>query len=120
MNIKKDKEIIRRVINGIYDNEIMTVIIRELSVIKMTNARTNKQVLSWARRVEAQRVQSPIMNSLNEVKECDKLKIVKNATRTPLEDTHRQKCPQNICADTVVAAIPKTMPGLWEEVHRMQ
>ena len=39
---------------------------------------TSKNVLSWAKRVEVQRTQSAIMNSLTEAKEFVKLKIVKN------------------------------------------
>ena len=43
-------------INGIND-DMMTEIIRELSVIKKTNEKTSEQVLSWTRRVEEQRAQ---------------------------------------------------------------
>ena len=41
-------------------------IIRELTKIQENTGITSEKVLCWANRVEAQRVQSAIMNSLNE------------------------------------------------------
>ena len=54
---------------------------------------TSENVLSWAKGVEAQKAQSAIMNSLTEVKEFYKLKIVKNTYkdstgRSTLTKTH--------------------------------
>ena len=46
------------------------------------------------------------MNSLTEAKEFDKLKIVKNTYKDSTRRSTQIKHPQNICADTVVAAIP--------------
>ena len=38
---------------------------------------TSEQVLGWAKRVEAQRAQSAIMDSSTETKEFDKIRTVK-------------------------------------------
>ena len=38
---------------------------------------TSEKVLVWAKRVEAQKVQSTLMTSLLETKDCDKIKTVK-------------------------------------------
>ena len=56
-------------------------------------------MLSWAKRVEAQRAQSPIINSLTEAKEFDKLKVLTithkdsprrhTQTKTPTKQTCR-------------------------------
>ena len=53
-------------------------IIRELTKIHENTEMTHKNVLCWAKRVEAQRAQSTIRNSLTEVIEFDKLNIAKN------------------------------------------
>ena len=53
-------------------------IIKELTKICEKEEITGENVLSWAKRVKVQRVQSTIMNSLIEVKEFDKLKVVKS------------------------------------------
>ena len=52
-------------------------ITRELTKIHKNTEITSENVLCWAKRVEAQRAQSAIMNSLTEVKEFDKVKITK-------------------------------------------
>ena len=39
---------------------------------------TSENVLCWAKRVEAQRAKFAIMSSCMEVKELDKVKIIKN------------------------------------------
>ena len=53
-------------------------IIQELTKIHENTEIINENVLSWAKTVEAERAQSTIINSLMDVKEFDKLKIVKN------------------------------------------
>ena len=50
---KKDRRLKLQLINGINDDDIMTEIRRQLTAIKKTNEITNKQLLAWARRVEA-------------------------------------------------------------------
>ena len=47
---------------------------------------TSQNVLFWVKRVKAQRAQSAIMNSLTEVNNFDKLKVVKNTYK----DSHRR------------------------------
>ena len=62
-------------------------IIQELTKItKMKKKITSENVLSWAKRVEVQRAQSAIMNSLTEAKEFDKLEVIKNMQK----DSHRR------------------------------
>ena len=64
-------------------------------------------MLCWAKRVEVQRAQSAIINSLTEVKEFDRLKKQRIHIKTALEDhPHGQKHLQNSHADTVIAVIP--------------
>ena len=53
-------------------------IIKELTKIHENEEVTSENVLSWAKRVEAQRAHSAIMNSLTEAKEFNKLKVVKS------------------------------------------
>ena len=68
-------------------------IIQELPKIHENEEITRKNVLSWAKRVKAQRAQSAIMNNLTEEKEFDKLKIVKGTHRdSPRRHTDKDAC----------------------------
>ena len=66
-------------IQDLNDTEMLGDIIKELTKICGNEEITSKNVLSWAKRVEVQRAQSAIVNSLTEVKEFDKLKVVRSA-----------------------------------------
>ena len=44
-------------INGLYDETIIAKIIKELPALKDTSEMSGEQVLMWAKKVEAQRVQ---------------------------------------------------------------
>ena len=64
--------------------------------------------------------ESQVMNSLTEAKEFDKIECQRTHTRRVPEDTCRQRCPWSRHADIVVEPSPKTIPGIWEDLHRMQ
>ena len=69
-------------------------IIKELTHICENEEITSENVLSWGKRVEVQRAQSTIMNSLMEVKEFVTQNSKRAQTRKALEGTCRQKCPK--------------------------
>ena len=50
---EKDRRLKEQFINDINDDNMMTEILRKLTIIKGTNDLTIDQVLAWARRVEA-------------------------------------------------------------------
>ena len=60
---------------------MMTDIKRELTVIKMTNDITIEQVLIWAKGVEAQRAHKTTLDTTNENKDFDIVKIVNKHER---------------------------------------
>ena len=66
-------------------------IIKELTKIYENKEITSENVLFWAKRVQVQRAQSAIMNSLMEVKEFDKLKVVNKHTKGKPKKIHRDK-----------------------------
>ena len=69
---------------------MLAEIIREPTKILEKTEIMSKNVLCWAKRDEAQRAQSAIMNSLPEKKSFDKLKIAKNTYK----DSHRRSSAQ--------------------------
>ena len=69
---------------------MLAEIIRELTKIRENTEITHENVLCLAKRVEAQRAQSAIMNSLTEAKEFDKLKIAKNKYKDSLRRSSAQ------------------------------
>ena len=56
-------------------------IIKELSTIKGHGTITSHIILSWAKRVEAQRAQAAVMNTIMESEEFDKIRISKSTCK---------------------------------------
>ena len=50
-------------------------IIKELMASRSSDHMTSTNVLTWVKRVEAQRTQADAMNSITEQKELDKIKV---------------------------------------------
>ena len=73
-----DRQLKEQFIHGLNDTNMLAEIIKELTEIQENTEIISENMLCWAKRMEAQRAQSAIMNSLTEAKEFDKLKIVKN------------------------------------------
>ena len=68
-------------------------ILRELTKVKIGSVITSEDVLAWAKRVEAQRLQAAVMNSLTETKEFDKIKIAKNTCKENLRSSTQMRIP---------------------------
>ena len=63
-----NRQLKEQFIYGINDTDMLAEIIRELTKIHRNTEITSENVLCWAERVEMQRIQSAIMNSLTEAK----------------------------------------------------
>ena len=68
-------------------------IIGELTKVKISSVVTSEDVLAWVKRVEVQRAQSVVMNSLTEAKEFDKIKIAKNTHKDNLRSNTQTRMP---------------------------
>ena len=67
------RQLKKQFIQGLTDSDMSIEIIKELTKIKGNNSATSEQVLVWARGVEAQKVQSAILENLSETKYFDKI-----------------------------------------------
>ena len=76
-----DRQLKEQFIHGLNDTEMLEEIIKELTKIHENEEITSEDVLSWVKRVKVQRAQSTIMNILTEVKDFDKLKLVKSTNK---------------------------------------
>ena len=63
---------------------MLAEIIMELTKVGENTDITSKKALCWAKRVEAERAPSAIMNGLTDTREFDKLKIMKGAPKYSL------------------------------------
>ena len=70
---KVDRQLKEQFVHRLNDNYTLAEIIKEL--VEKSADITSEKVLGWAKRVEDQRTQSAIMESLTETKEFDKVKI---------------------------------------------
>ena len=70
---------------------ILEEIIKECTATKNDDHITSGGVLTWAKRMEAQRAQAAVLNMVTESKQFDKIKISKKVkedkTRTPVHWT---------------------------------
>ena len=64
-----DRQLKEQFIHDLIDNDISIEIIRELMKIEDKESITSEQVLAWARRVEAQKVQSAILENSKEIQD---------------------------------------------------
>ena len=65
----------RQVIHGLNDKDMLGVIIKESTATKSNDHITSGNALAWEKRVEAQRTQAAVMNSITESKVFDKIKV---------------------------------------------
>ena len=69
-------------ISGINDQFIIAEIIRKLTAIKYKSETTSTQVLSWAKRIEAQWPQKAMLDRWKESKDSDMINRTKCKTET--------------------------------------
>ena len=92
------KHLKEQFIHGLNDTEMLGEIVKELTKVHENEEITSEKVLSWAKRIKAQRAQSTIMNSLTESKEFDKLKVAKNIHKeSPRGYTQTKMIAKQIC-----------------------
>ena len=70
------RELKEQFIHGLNDSDLLTEIIRELIKTGENRSVTSVQVWAWAKRIETQRTQAAVINSLSEVKEFDWIQTV--------------------------------------------
>ena len=89
----------KQFIHGLNDNVMVAQIIWKLTKTKESADITSEQVLGWAKRVEAQRAQSAITDSLTKTKVFDKIKIAKGGLRHTGGNvqTHAKAPTKNSC-----------------------
>ena len=69
-----DRKLKEQFIHGLNAKIMLDEIIRELTSRTGTVQMTSKDVLAWAKRVEAQRVQAVVLNDLTEIRAFHKIK----------------------------------------------
>ena len=70
-----DRQLKEQFINGLNDKDMLGEIIKELTASRCNDQTTSSNVLIWAKRVEAHRVQAAVMNSITESIQFDKIKV---------------------------------------------
>ena len=82
-----DRQLKEQFIHGVNDKCMLEEIIKELTTTKDDDQISSEGVLAWAIRVEAQRAQAAVLNTIMESRQFDKVKVIKK----PKEDSSR--CP---------------------------
>ena len=83
-----DRQLKEQFIHGLSDKHMPEEIIKELTATKNDDHITSGGLLVWAKRVEVQRAQAVVLNTVTESRLFDKVKIYKkikdNIVRTPV------------------------------------
>ena len=117
-----NRQLKEQFIHSLNDTDMLGEIIRELTKIHENTEMTNENMLCWAKRVEAQRVQSAIMTNLTEAKEFDKIKLTKNTYKdSPRRSSAQTSMPAKQTCKYCGSSHPlRQCPACREEMHRMQ
>ena len=87
-------------------------IIKELTATRGNDHMTTSNVLAWAKRVEAQKTQPAVMNSITESKKFDKIKVSrsmhKNSPKRPVQSSTPT---QQVCRYCSCSYPPRQCPA---------
>ena len=95
-----DRQLKEQFIHSLNDKSMLDEIIRELTSRNSNVQTTSKDVLVWAKRVEAQRVQASMLNDITETKAFDEVKKeteLKNTWRREAHVETHQRWPCRYC-----------------------
>ena len=92
-----DRQLKEQFIHGLNDKHMLEEIIKELTATNNDDHITSGGVFAWAKRVEVQRAQAVVLDSLTESKQFDKMKVSNkardNKVRAPVNwATQQQLC----------------------------
>ena len=94
-------------------------ILKELTKTEESTDVTIREVLAWAKRVEAQKAQSAILNSLNKRKDFDKVKAVSGGQRQI--ERNCKHMPKHHKSRVSIIVAPAIHPGdAWPMVRYLQ
>ena len=72
-----DHQLKEQFIHGLNDKMMLDKVIRELTTKSSSDQMTSEDVLLWAKRVEAQRMQAAILSDITESQRFDQVKVAK-------------------------------------------
>ena len=75
--IKRDCQLKEQFIHGLNDKTVLDKVFRELTTKSSSDQMTSEDVLIWAKRVEAQRMQAAILSNITDSWRFDQVKVVK-------------------------------------------
>ena len=111
-----ERQLKEQFIHSLNDKHMLEEIIKELTATKNDDHIKSGGMLAWAKRIEAQRAQVAVLNTLIESRQFDKVEISKkpkdDITRAPVSQTAKQQ-PCRYCGGETPA---KTVPGIWQDV----
>ena len=115
-----NRQLKEQFIHELNDKCMLEEIIKELTATKNNDHITSGGVLAWAKRVEAQRAQAAVLNTLTESRQFDKIKLSTRIKESGAKTLMHQSTQQQPCRNCVWDTPAKTMPSVWQDVHGLQ
>ena len=76
-----DRQLKEQFIHGLNDKDMLGKIIKELIASNSDDEITSEDMLAWVNRVEVERAQATVLNTITELQQFDKFKIAKKDKR---------------------------------------
>ena len=83
-----DRQLKEQFIHGLNDKYMLKEIIKELTPAKDDDHITSGGMLAWAKRVEVQRAQAAVLNTITESRQFEKVKIAKKNQKKATQEIH--------------------------------
>ena len=80
-----NRQLKEQFIHSLNDRQMLEEIIKGITVTSNDDHITSGGVLAWEKRVEVQRAQAEVLNTITESRQFDKIKIEKRQRKTLLE-----------------------------------
>ena len=92
-----DRQLKEQIIHGINNKHMLEKIIKELTVTSNDDNITSGGVLAWEKRVETQRQQAAVLNTIKELKQFNKKQVSKKAKEVTTRAQVGQMLQQQPC-----------------------
>ena len=117
--IELDRQLKEQFIHGRNDKCMLEEIIKELTATNTDGQITSEVMLAWAKRVEAQRTQAAVLNTIKGSRQFNKVQIVKKAKE---DNTRHLPGASNTMALMHIlwwGTHAKAVSGIWQDVARL-
>ena len=114
-----DRQLKEQFIHGLNDKTMLDEVIRELTAKNNNEQTTSKDVLVWAKRIEAQWAQAAILSDITVTQKFNKVKMIQ---KNKSQAGHRNNMPSTSQMTMQILwgkPYAKIVSSIWKNVHQL-